>query len=345
MNDNNFYGKFSTGSSFDGMHKNFYSKKNILHISRLINKNLKKMGIKKNFLKDKIIMNVGSGRESLALLNYNPKKIFHYDISNTNIKRFKKYIVKNNLESKIISLQKDISKVKLPKKKFDFIYLHGIIQHVDKVNKAIDNLISSMKLNGKMWFYFYRAGSFNIFLGSLQRFFLEKIKIHTFKNYLENNIKDKNFIDGIMDDCYVPNRQLFFPIDYKNYIERNGCKIYGNTFLKKYYPKIDFMNYHQSVVFFVKKKSNLRSRIKTLDKKYNINVLNKKFYKDENLIFILENLKKIRKRNINNVFLLIVEIEKIKQMIVKNFFKHQKLNKKKLNFFLKKLKIIINNEL
>ena len=91
MNDNNFYGKFSTGSSFDGMHKNFYSKKNILYISRLINKNLKKMGIKKNFLKDKIIMNVGSGRESLALLNYNPKKIFHYDISNTNIIRNTRY--------------------------------------------------------------------------------------------------------------------------------------------------------------------------------------------------------------------------------------------------------------
>lgn len=345
MKDKNFYGKFSSGSSFDNMDKDFYGIRNISYISRLINKNLTKMRISKIFLKNKIIMNIGNGRESLALLNYNPKKIFHYDVSNVNISKFKKFIIKNNLGGKIISCQKDISKSKLPKKKFDFIYLHGIIQHVDNVNKALKNLISSMKLNGLMWFYFYRAGSFNIFLGSLQRHLLKKINIHIFKKFLKKNIKSQNFIDGIMDDCYVPNRKLFFPIAYKKYLEKNGCEIYGNTFLKRYYPNFDFINYHQSVVFFVRKKFNLKSNIKNFDKKHDVNVLNRKYYKNEELIYILKNLEKIRKLNINKIFTIVIEIEKVKQKIVKVFFEHKKLNKKKKSFFLKKIRTIISNEL
>ena len=43
-----------------------------------------------------------------------------------------------------------------------------------------------------------------------------------------------------MDDCYVPNRQLFYPKQYKKYLENNGCKIYGNTYLKNYHQKNNF---------------------------------------------------------------------------------------------------------
>ena len=89
----------------------------------------------------------------------------------------------NNLNEKIKSKQLDLSKNDLPRKEFDFIYLHGVIQHVDHVDKALKNLILSMKLNGKMWFYFYRPGSFNVFLGSLQRKLLKNIKIKHLKNF------------------------------------------------------------------------------------------------------------------------------------------------------------------
>ena len=138
-------------------------------------------------------------------------------------------------------------------KKFDFIYLHGIIQHVDHVDKAVKNLILSMKLNGKMWFYFYRPGSLNVFLGSLQRKLLKNIKIRKFQNFLQKRF-ERNFIDGIMDDCYVPNRQLFYPDHYNKNFKKNFVINFGNTFLKNYSHKVDFLNYHESVVFFLKKK-------------------------------------------------------------------------------------------
>ena len=52
------------------------------------------MKVSKNDLKHKTLMNVGSGRESLGLLSFDPKKVYNYDISSINIKRFKKFIEK-----------------------------------------------------------------------------------------------------------------------------------------------------------------------------------------------------------------------------------------------------------
>ena len=339
MESKNFYGKFSSGASFKNMNSNFYSKKNTSYVSEIIKKNLKKMGISKNDLKSKTLMNIGNGRESLGLLNFDPKKIYNYDISSLNIKKFKKYIFKNNLNKKIFSSQLDISKNKLPKDKFDFIYLHGIIQHVSNVDLAVQNISSSMKINGRMWFYFYRPGSFNIFLGSLQRHLLKNININNFYRYLKKNIKSNIFIDGIMDDCYVPNRQLFYPKQYKKCLESNGCKIYGNTYLKNYYQKNNFLKFHQSVVYFVKKGSKKKTLVKSkiLNRSREANVLDKELYKNRDLHHIIDFVKKIDKKNYLKIFEMVVKIEKIKQKVVKKFNNNKQLSKFEFNEIIKKI--------
>ena len=336
MRIKNFYGNYSSGAAFDGMEDSFFSKKNIFHTTKIIKKNLKKMSISENDLKDKMIMNVGSGRESLGLLKFKPKKIFHYDISRQNIKRFSNYIAINNLETLITSNELDLSKNNLPKNKFDFIYLHGIIQHTDHVNRSLKNLILSMKLNGKMWFYFYRPGSLNIFLGSIQRYLLKNKKIKTFKKFSDKGFK-KNFVDGIMDDCYVPNRQLFYPSTYNKNLRKNGLINFGNTFLKNYDYKVDFLNYHESVTFFLKKNDLLPISVSGFKRKDDVNVLDEKLYKSKKYIKVLQilnSIKKNKQKNVNNIFNLVVEIEKIKIKVVKIFFKRKKLTKKEFGIMI-----------
>ena len=323
-----FYGYYSSGAAYDKMKAVFFSKENISLATKQIKKNLKKMLISENDLKDKTIMNVGSGRESLGLLKFKPKKIFHYDISRQNIKRFRNYITKNNLETLIASNELDLSKNNLPKKKFDFIYLHGIIQHTDHVNRSLKNLILSMKLNSKMWFYFYRPGSLNIFLGSLQRYLLKNKEIENFKKFLDKRFK-KNFVDGIMDDCYVPNRQLFYPSTYNKILKKNGLINFGNTYLKNYDYKVDFLNYHQSVVFFVKKNDLFPISINDLKRKDDVNVLDEKLYKSKNYIKVLQILNSIKKKKVTNkIFNIVVEIEKVKKKVTNIFFKRKKLTQK-----------------
>ena len=343
MKIENFYGKNSSGASFEKMDDNFFNKKNILITSKLIKKNLKRMSITNNDLRDKTIMNVGSGREVLGLLRFKPKEIFHYDISNYNIKRFKKYIKTNNLNRIIKSKRLDLSKNSLPRKKFDFIYLHGIIQHVDHVDKAVKNLILSMKLNGKMWFYFYRPGSLNVFLGSLQRKLLKNIKIRKFQNFLQKRF-ERNFIDGMMDDCYVPNRQLFYPTNYNKNFKKNFVINIGNTFLKNYSHKVDFLNYHESVVFFLKKKRDIsKISINGLNKSKQENVLKKILYKNKkyyDILKIISNEKKIKKYIY--IFNIVVKLQLIKIKIKNIFYKNHKLTQQELAKIINDINLIFN---
>ena len=338
MKIKNFYGVYSSGACFDKMEEDFFSKKNILKITKTITKNLKKMSISSNDLNNKIIMNIGTGREALGLLKFKPKKIFHYDISGPNIKRFNEYIKINSLNTIVNSSQLDLSKNKLPRNKFDFIYLHGIIQHTDHVNKALKNIILSMKVSGKMWFYFYRPGSLNMFLGSLQRKLLQNKKIQTFKKFLEKSY-DKNFIDGIMDDCYVPNRQLFYPTTYNKNFKKNFLINYGNTFLKDYDHKVDFLNYHQSVVFFLKKERE-KSLVNIVELKRNkdVDVLDKKLYKNKeyNDIFQIINLiKKTQIKKNQDLFDIVVKLGEIKNKVKDIFFNKGKLTKKEFQIVTK----------
>ncbi len=340
----NFYGNFSSGASFAGMDKIYFSNKNLNHIKKEIKKNIKKMNISKDELRDKIIMNVGSGRECLGFLQYRPKKIYHYDISQTNIQNFKKIIKKLNLKNLIISRQLDLSRNKLPKNKFDFIYLHGIIQHVDFVNIGVKNLCTSLKKDGLMWFYFYRPGSLNIFLGSLQRFLVKKTSI----KYFLKEVKKKhlnNFIDGIMDDVFVPNRQLFYPTNYNSFLKKNNCKIIGNTYLKNMTKKIDFCKFHASVVFFVKKKSGKKLNIQKdnshLKRSFGANVLDSKLYKDKNIVKILKYVEKINLNDKKKIIQLIVKIEKVKESIAKKFFMNKKLSINEYTNYIYKIKNIL----
>ena len=256
MKIKDFYGIYSTGTDVRRMQIEFFSRRNILNTKKEIKRNLNKIQIKKKDLRNKNILNIGSGREALGFLQFKPKKIYHYDVSPFNVKRFKNFLKKKRHLSKIIKSELlDLSKDELPRDCFDFIYLHGVIQHVDDVGKALKNLILSMRLNGKMWFYFYRPGALNTFLGSLQRELIKGIKIKKFFKFLKINYNN-NFVDRIMDDTYVPNRQLFYPDTYNKNLKRNSIMNFGNTYLKNYNHKVDFLNYHESVVFFLKKKKN-----------------------------------------------------------------------------------------
>ena len=140
MLESEFYGTVCSGAGFNKKEDDFFSEENINFVKKEIFDNCKRMNLDQSNLQDKIIMNIGSGREALGLIQFKPKKIYHYDISRSNIKAFQKILVSKNLEEYIISKQLDLSVDKLPSSTFDFIYLHGIIQHVNDVSKAMQNL-------------------------------------------------------------------------------------------------------------------------------------------------------------------------------------------------------------
>lgn len=148
-------------------------------------KNILKLNLKPKDLHNKTIMNIGSGREAIGFLQFDIKEIDHFDISKKNVLNLKKILKKKRI-NRINSNLLDLSKNKLPKNKYDIIYLHGIIQHVDFVNRAVLNIVNSLKENGICWFYFYRPGSLASFLVSIQRKLLKKFPVNNFIKKLNN---------------------------------------------------------------------------------------------------------------------------------------------------------------
>ena len=345
MKMHKFYGYYSAGYEALTGEKNFFSIKYLNHVKKEISYNCKRLGLNNNSLLDKTIMVVGSGREAFGFLKFNPKKIYHYDISKKNISTMKNIINQKKLSNKIISTRLDLSINQLPKNKFDLVYMHGIIQHVDHVDKAIKNISKSMKKNSKLWFYFYRPGSLAIFLASVQRYLLQKTNIRNFQLKLNRTNHTFKFKDNLLDDSFVPNFQLFYPKDYIARLKKLNLNIYGDSFLVNTSQKVNFNKFHSSVILFLKKttdKNSISSK-EFLTPNRSVDVLDPKIYKNnKTLSKITKLLKKINVSETKNIFEKVIMIEKLKLHIFKTFFKNKKINNIYISEVLNKvIKIIL----
>jgi hypothetical protein len=340
MNLKKFYGNYSSGAGAIVNNNNldysdYFNKAILKKYKSEINKNMKRFGFKKSDLKNKIIMNVGTGVEALSFRQFNPKHIFHYDISEFQVNRLNKYIKRKKLQKFISSSRLDLSRDKLPKNKFDFIYLHGIIQHTDHPGKTLENLIYAMKDKGKMWFFFSRAGTLIRVIGEMQRRITRFLNIDDFylamKTMEQALFKDNKFSDSIMDNSYVPNQNTFVPRTYLEFLKNNYIKVFGDSLLFKNNKKnVDHIQFHESVILFLEKTKSIskikKKYVNSLSPKYVFNELDIKNYKDRNIKTIIKLFNKLEiklKKNHQSAFAFCYNLEKLKLKYYNQF-----LNKK-----------------
>jgi len=344
MNIKDFYGYYSSGYEVLNGENKFFSNKYLNHVKKEILYNCERLGLNNNSLFNKTIMVVGSGREAYGFLQFNPKKIYHYDISQKNISNMKQFTKSKKLSNKIISTRLDLSKNQLPKNKFDLVYMHGIIQHVDHIDNALKNIAKSMKENSKLWFYFYRPGSLVIFLASVQRYLLQKTNIRDFCLKLRKTNLSFKFKDNLLDDSFVPNFQLFYPKDYLSRLKKLNLNIYGDSFLVNTNQKVNFNKFHSSVIFFLKKTTNKNfvSYKKLLTPDRSVDVLDPKIYtKNYILSKFTKSLKKIKISKTKKKFEKVIMIEKLKINASKTILKNKKINNDYINKVLNKVIKII----
>jgi len=154
------------------IYKDFYNfdRQQIKNKKKVILKNLRQAKIYK--FNNKQIMDVGTGIQSYVFSLLGFKKIYHYDINPIPVKKL------NSLKSSIVSKQLHLGKQKLDRK-FDFIYISGVIQHVKNYNYFLENVDQYLNKNGKVFFRIYRSGSFAWFIVEFLRKFIFE------KNYLK----------------------------------------------------------------------------------------------------------------------------------------------------------------
>jgi hypothetical protein len=162
MSYNQIYGKYSLGTG-SWVKKEIYNKE-IYHPEIIdtyktqVLRDLCRMKIQNN-IKNMEVLDVGTGRQALAFFELGAKKVDLYDISKNNIKNFSKF--NKNHSKKIKSYCLDIGTKNFFKinKKYDLIYLHGVIQHTKNPIYVIRNLALKLRVNGFFWFYHYQLGS------------------------------------------------------------------------------------------------------------------------------------------------------------------------------------------
>ena len=245
------YGIYSHGNIYDDL----ISKKSLNERKFIILQDLKKAKIFPKNLKKMRVMNVGTGRESVGLSMAGAKSVEHFDISKEHVLRLKKLIKKIKIKN-ISSSCRDLCKKKLKKNIYDFVYLNGIVHHFSNTNIGLKNCARSVKLNGKIWVYFYRSGTFKWFECSMIRRILNTNHLQDFF-YSTSNIfaygKTNNvYTSRIMDDFFAPYIYLYSPSEYILFMEALGFKICGKDNLKSL-KKFDHNTLHHSSTIIFKR--------------------------------------------------------------------------------------------
>lgn len=295
----NLYGKYSFGNEYDYL----LSDKSLNKSKKIIRADLKKAGVLKKIRNFKIL-DVGTGRQSLILSKLGAKSVEHFDISHDHVKRFQKILKKRFYNYNIKSKNADLTKFKLKKEYYDFIYLNGIVHHFENVHDGLYNCSNSLKIGGRIWCYFYRSGTFKWFVCSMIRKLILNIDVKdAFKSLsiFFGKGETSNYIVGrIMDDFFVPYIHLFSANQYIDYMNEIGFKMVGND---NAYP-LDNINHkklhHSATIVFEKFKSTpIKNKINKkicLTSINTIDQLNEKYYKDDKILSCIKEFKKILKK-------------------------------------------------
>ena len=249
-NKNRLTSKFYGKSSYVKMIDSYYSNKEIRSYRSFFIKEKKTFFNKLNLNKKLIALDVGTGRQSIALSKYF-SHVDHFDITKKHVLLLRNYIKKNKIKN-ISSYNADLDSFKL-KKKYDFINLDGILMHTNNPTNFLMNIMSSLKDEGIIKLLIYKSGSLKFILINFLR---DIIKITNIK--IESPFKNKVTNMLFEDDLYVPILNLFD--ESKLYSALNTLSGSSNKDIKlknfAINKKIDTKKFHHSLSFFVTKKAN-----------------------------------------------------------------------------------------
>ena len=209
--------------------------------AKYINESLDIMKIPPSDLKDKVVFNIGTGRESRYFADQGAD-VFHADIAKDSSDALNKWGKENN--KKISSQFGNILDLDIGENKYDIIYLNGIYQHIEKPALALVKLINSLKPNGIMYMGFYRSGEFKFFIVDAIRYLIDFSMIKEVRemNSILFTFNQLNHYNStrVIDDFFVPKKHNFHPKDVIHDLELIGGEIfYFDNDLRDYVHEID----------------------------------------------------------------------------------------------------------
>ncbi len=298
---NQVYGKYSTASGVwlsSGSYKN--SKENIFsneiietYITKVL-QDLLRMNLEKE-IKNLKIMDVGSGRHSLAFERLGAKKIDLVDISISNYKRMKKFRKNNTTILENFNFDICSDKFKKWKRSYNLIYLDGVIQHTKSPAQALYNLRNKLNQKGILYLYFYQFGNpLNIYRDIARKIFdKKKLKIKESINFFKKKYEPK-VLDSIIDNLGCDYCHIIPSKHYMDLMKSLGFEIFWSKDIYNRKPSIRISRRSCLSSFRVKNKINT-TKFKKLSKIENFDLYNYKNYHEEDKELI-QNLKILKNK-------------------------------------------------
>ena len=318
--------------TYNSIYEKLYSfdRSHVKKRKKVILKNLKEIKIKNFYNLD--VMDVGTGIQGYVFYLLKFKNIFHYDLNPKPVRNINKLKIKN-FKSQIKDLNKDTIK-----RKFDLIYLYGVVHHIKDYNFFLNNIIKNLKPNGKIFLRIYRSGSLAFFIVD----FLRKIIINK-KEFVKFCIKNLNksepddLASDLIDDIYVPNLKLFDVQNLINEFKKNGFDLLFSSKFKRYNHNSNISSQGISVSF--KKRMKLKDKIQGFKVKFvdqNNDIIYKEKYILDNIKLIKHIIKNKKKINPKNIYKFAIEIYKVSQGLHHKQKISSEQSHKKINEVLKK---------
>lgn len=177
---------------------------NDLGSKKILSELLSKLNLKKFFLKDKVVLDLGcgSGRFSIALAELGVKRCIGVDLGNEGLE-IARTIAKNKKLTCLKFKKANVLKLPFKDNTFDFVFCKGVLHHTGKTFAGLKELLRVLKPNSKAFIYLY--GKDGIFWNTrrLMRKVMKKIPINYSIDVLKNiGMPSRRTI--FVDSWYVP---------------------------------------------------------------------------------------------------------------------------------------------
>lgn len=244
------YGQFAFGGLYDRLLQPDQVRANVLNH---LQKDLELAGVSQS-IEDMDVMDVGTGRQAIALAMAGAKTVSHFDISGDHVRKFEELLKSTYAPYSISTSQADLVITAPPRDSFDFVYLNGIVQHFSNTAVGLRNCADSVRMGGRIWVYFYRSGCFKWFACSMARKLLHARGTERgwYASILQFGLGD---VDNeatfhVMDDLYVPYAHLYSPFSYIEFMSRLGFKPCGSQSLDPMADVNHDHTHHSSTIVF-----------------------------------------------------------------------------------------------
>lgn len=167
---------------------------------------------KKEFRAKKILeTGCGPGKHAVVL-GLMGADVTAVDLSDENIKRARKLKELYRLDN-LEFIQHDLMMPFTSGGQYDLISAHNWLQHAEDPSVVLYNLVSILKIGGKIYLSLYHAGTFRFFIAQIARNILKRkyysvtktlVKYHFPNGFKEFNNPDDIYMENIFDDFFVP---------------------------------------------------------------------------------------------------------------------------------------------